>query len=84
MMAKTAEPSTLSFEAALARLEEIVHSLETGSASLEDSITLYTEGVSLRAACDAKLKDAQARIEKLQISASGAVTGSAPLDSDAP
>jgi exodeoxyribonuclease VII small subunit len=79
-MAKAPEPSALSFEVALARLEEIVHALETGSASLEDSITLYTEGVSLRAACDAKLKDAQARIEKLQISASGTVTGAAPFE----
>jgi exodeoxyribonuclease VII small subunit len=78
-MAKSVETTTMSFEAALARLEEIVHALETGAASLEDSISLYTEGVNLRAQCDAKLKDAQSRIEKLQISASGTVTGSAPF-----
>ncbi len=73
------DSSDLTFEAALARLEEIVHKLETGAASLEDSITLYTEGTALKQQCEAKLKDAQARIEKLQIGADGKPVGSAPF-----
>lgn len=78
-MAKQADPSDLSFEAALTRLEEIVHKLETGAASLEDSITLYSEGVALKQQCEAKLKNAQARIEKLQIGPDGKPSGSTPF-----
>jgi exodeoxyribonuclease VII small subunit len=74
-MAKQTDPADLSFEAALARLEEIVHKLETGAASLEESITLYTEGTQLKLQCEARLKDAQARIEKLQIGADGKPAG---------
>jgi exodeoxyribonuclease VII small subunit len=79
-MAKDTDITTLSFEAALARLEAIVHKLETGGASLEESIALYTEGVALRAQCDVKLKDAQARIEKLQIGADGKPSGAAAFE----
>jgi exodeoxyribonuclease VII small subunit len=80
-MASTDDITTLSFEAALARLEEIVHRLETGGATLEESINLYSEGVSLRQICDARLKDAQLRIEKLQIGADGHPSGSTPFES---
>jgi exodeoxyribonuclease VII small subunit len=78
-VAKQANPADLSFEAALARLEEIVHQLETGAASLEDSISLYSEGVLLKQQCEARLKDAQVRIEKLQIGPDGKPTGSTPF-----
>lgn len=78
-MAKQPDPDDLPFEAALARLEEIVHKLETGAASLEDSITLYTEGTRLKQQCEARLKDAQVRIEKLQIGADGKPAGSVPF-----
>src|SRR3546814_20713198 len=57
----------LSFEEALRRLEEIVHRLEAGEASLEDSIGLYTQGEALKAHCQAKLASAQARIERIQL-----------------
>ncbi len=78
-MAKQPESADLTFEAALARLEEIVHKLETGAASLEDSITLYSEGSRLKQQCETKLKDAQARIEKLQIGPDGKPGGSVPF-----
>ena len=48
----------LSFEVALARLETIVHRLEAGEATLEESIGLYTEGQRLKAQCEAKLAGA--------------------------
>ena len=51
----------LSFEDALKRLEAIVQRLEGGEASLEDSITLYTEGQALKAHCETKLKSARDR-----------------------
>ncbi len=79
-MAKEKDISDLSFEAALERLEAIVHKLETGGASLEDSIALYSEGVTLRQQCDVKLKDAQVRIEKLQIGSDGKPSGAVPFE----
>jgi len=52
----------LSFEAALAELEEIVTRLESGQVDLEQSIEIYTRGTRLKAHCEAKLKAAQARV----------------------
>lgn len=52
----------LSFEEALSRLEEIVHSLETGQLSLDETVALYEEGQRLRAFCEQKLTEAQLRI----------------------
>lgn len=72
--------SALSFEQALKRLEEIVARLESGDAALDESITLYTQGEALRAQCEARLKDAQARIEKITLGADGAPAGTAPFD----
>ncbi len=70
----------LSFEAALRDLEGIVARLETGEAALDESITLYTRGEALRAQCEARLKDAQARIEKITLGSDGAPNGTAPFD----
>lgn len=63
--------SSLSFEHALAELEKIVRDLETGKAGLEDSIKFYERGVALRQHCEAKLKDAQLRVEKITLNAQG-------------
>lgn len=71
---------TLSFEDALKRLETIVQRLEGGEASLEDSITLYTEGQALKAHCEAKLASASARIEAIQQNDAGDATGTRPFD----
>jgi exodeoxyribonuclease VII small subunit len=70
----------LSFEAALKRLEEIVRRLESGEASLDESIELYGEGDRLKQQCEARLKAAQARIEKIQLGPGGEPTGTAPFD----
>lgn len=74
--------SQLSFEDALKRLEAIVHRLESGDASLDESITLYTEGDRLRGQCEARLKDAQMRIEKISLGSDGKPQGSVPFDSN--
>ena len=50
----------LSFEDALKELEQIVHRLETGEASLDDSIRLYERGDRLRQRCAERLDQAQA------------------------
>jgi exodeoxyribonuclease VII small subunit len=78
------ELSQLSFEAALKRLEVIVHQLESGEASLEDSIGLYTEGQTLKAHCAAKLADATARIEAIQQNDAGEAIGTRPFDAAVP
>jgi len=67
-MAKTQnDTSALSFEKALAELEEIVRKLEQGSVDLEESIALYERGAALKAHCEAKLKSAQERIDKIVV-----------------
>lgn len=70
----------LSFEAALAQLEEIVSKLERGDVGLEESIDFYTKGTQLKAHCQQKLASAQARIEKIQMNADGSAKGAEPFD----
>ena len=75
-----AEISTLSFEKALAELEQIVARLEGGKVELDDSIKIYERGEALRKHCDAKLAEAEARIEKITLSPQGKPTGTTKLD----
>ena len=70
----------LSFEAALKRLEEIVRTLETGQAPLDESIALYAEGDRLKRQCEARLGEAQARIEKITLGPDGRPSGTQPFD----
>ena len=70
----------LSFEDALKRLETIVQRLESGDETLDSSIKLYAEGDALRAQCEKRLKDAQARIEKISLGADGRPQGAQPFD----
>jgi exodeoxyribonuclease VII small subunit len=78
-MADATDPASLSFEAALKRLEEIVRSLESGEAPLDEAITLYEEGDKLKRQCEARLKDAQMRIEQIQFDRDGQPAGTAPF-----
>jgi len=55
----------MSFEQALARLEQIVSRIETGDAGLEESLRLFEEGVALARLCRAQLDRAEARIRVL-------------------
>ncbi|KEO98865.1 exodeoxyribonuclease VII small subunit [Erythrobacter litoralis] len=70
----------MSFEQALAALEQVVRQLESGDVPLDESIALYERGEKLRAACQKRLDAAQARIEKIVTDAGGQPTGTAPLD----
>ncbi len=72
--------TTLSFEDALKRLEHVVRELESGEATLDRAITLYEEGESLKQQCETRLKDAQARIEKITLGADGRPSGTTPFD----
>ncbi|MEX0694921.1 MAG: exodeoxyribonuclease VII small subunit [Rhodospirillales bacterium] len=69
----------MSFEAALEELEDIVRELETGDGDLDTSINGYTRGVFLKKHCEMKLKEAEARIEKIVVGSDGSVA-TEPLD----
>lgn len=60
-----ADIKALSFEQALAELEDIVRDLEDGSGELESAIKAFERGTNLKLHCEQKLKEAEARIEKI-------------------
>ena len=62
---------TITFEAAMERLEEITRLLETGAEGLDDSLKLYEEGVSLIRLCTQKLESAEQNVKVLQMSEEG-------------
>jgi exodeoxyribonuclease VII small subunit len=78
----TTDLSALSFEAALEELGSLVRRLEAGQVPLDDAITLYERAMALRAHCDARLRDAEARIERIRVGADGRAVGTAPFDSE--
>ena len=63
----------LSFEDALAELERIVRGLEGGQQKLEEAITAYERGALLRRHCEAKLAQAEARVQAIVERADGSV-----------
>lgn len=77
-----ADIAGLSFEAALAALETIVQKLERGDVPLEESIAAYERGELLKAHCNRLLSAAEARVEKIRLSADGRPQGTEPLDVD--
>lgn len=56
---------TLSFEDALAELESIVRDLESGKGKLEEAVAAYERGAALRRHCEAKLADAEAKLQAI-------------------
>jgi exodeoxyribonuclease VII small subunit len=74
--------SAMSFEAALHELETLVARLESGELSLDESIRFYARGEALRAHCEARLKDAQMRIEKIVQPSGGTPVGTAAFSVD--
>lgn len=75
-MAETdlADIASMSFEAALAELEGIVSQLERGEVELEKSITMYERGAALKAHCEARLKEAQLKVDKIVVGPTGEPT----------
>ncbi len=57
--------TTMTFEQAMTRLEEIVALLDTGKCTLDDSLKLFEEGTKLTALCAKRLKSAEQKIVKL-------------------
>ena len=66
-----ADIATMSFEAALQELEGIVEQLERGEVELEKSIAMYERGAALKSHCEARLKDAQLKVDKIVIGGDG-------------
>lgn len=72
--------STLSFEQAMKELEATVTKLETGDATLDESIALYERGAALRKHCEARLREAEERVEKITLAADGSPAGTTPAE----
>ena len=72
----------LSFERAIEELESIVRRLEDGKVPLEESVAIYERGEALKRRCEDLLRQAEARVQKITLDASGNPTGTEPLDVD--
>jgi exodeoxyribonuclease VII small subunit len=68
-----AERKKKTFESSLARLEEIVRAMENGDAMLDESLSLYEEGVKLIKFCTKALDDAEQKVKILQKGEDGAL-----------
>lgn len=76
----TAKPvSEMTFEEAMAALEQVVNQLERGEVALEESIALYERGAALKAHCAAKLKAAEEKVELIRAQ-EGRATGTTPAE----
>ena len=75
-----ADIKDMSFEEALKELEAIVDRLEKGDVELEASIQMYERGEALKAHCDALLRKAEAKVEKIALNSNNQPTGTEPLD----
>ncbi len=73
-MDKNTDIAGLSFEDALAALEAIVRGLESGQQKLEDAIAAYERGAALKTHCEAKLAQAEARVQAIVARADGTLS----------
>jgi exodeoxyribonuclease VII small subunit len=67
-------PAELTFEQAMARLETIVARLESGELTLDESLSLFEEGIGLARVCTLKLEEAEARTELLVEESGGKIS----------
>jgi exodeoxyribonuclease VII small subunit len=75
-MAEKQDPAidNMSFEEALNELQSLVKALEKGEAKLEEAIRAYERGAALKQHCERKLREAQAKIEKITLTADGGIS----------
>ena len=69
----------MTFEEAMAALEQVVGQLEKGDVELDKSIALYERGAALKAHCAAKLKDAEEKVELIRAQ-EGRAIGTTPVE----
>ena len=77
----TTDIAAMSFEDALAGLEQIVRRLEAGQVKLDDAIQSYERGAQLKQHCERKLNEAQQRVDRIVIGPDGTV-GAQPAKLD--
>jgi exodeoxyribonuclease VII small subunit len=66
--------NNMNFETALKSLEEIVNQLDSGEIDLDKAVEAYERGTKLKEHCEKKLKEAQLRIEKIEVGKDGDLT----------
>lgn len=81
----TSDPQTtpiaeMSFEQAMAELENVVGKLERGDVALEESIALYERGAELKQRCEVKLKEAEEKVAAITMDGDGNAAGLKPVD----
>ena len=72
--AEAARLEQLPFEDAMKRLETIVDAMESDELPLEQLLARYEEGMKLARVCQAKIADAELKIQQLEKNAQGALT----------
>lgn len=70
----------MTFEQAMAELEQVVGQLERGDVALDDSIALYERGAALKKCCETKLKEAEEKVAAITLDADGAAKGTTPIE----
>ena len=70
---------TMSFEEAMAALEQVVGALERGEVPLDQSIALYERGAKLKAHCAAQLAEAEEKVELIRVQ-EGRAVGTTPAE----
>ncbi|WP_299203538.1 exodeoxyribonuclease VII small subunit [uncultured Tateyamaria sp.] len=68
----------MSFEEAMAELEQVLGQLERGDVALDDSIKLYERGAALKTRCETKLKEAEEKVAAITLDGDGNPTGLKP------
>ena len=74
----TSDIAAMSFEDALAELEQIVRRLEAGQVKLDEAIQCYERGAQLKQHCERKLNEAQQRVDRIVIGPDGSI-GAEPM-----
>jgi exodeoxyribonuclease VII small subunit len=72
-MSEIKSMENISFEEALAELEEIVKRIDSGLENLDSAISSFERGVLLKSYCEKKLKEARLKIEKITKSEDGSL-----------
>ena len=70
----------MTFEQAMADLEQVVTQLERGDVALEDSIALYERGAELKKHCEGKLKQAEEKVAAITLDGGGQPSGTTPVE----
>ena len=70
----------MSFEQAMAELEQVVGQLERGDVALDQSIALYERGAKLKKRCETKLKEAEEKVAAITLDGEGVPKGTTPVE----